>query len=216
MDDFHGPAAERETHPVRIDDVGTADVGLQLRRRNAAVLVAVHRRERVRPQPADARPRLGRDVDLIGVDDAVVVAVVHVARHVGIAAVHVAGHVLVGDERGGAGKHRAAGGVVVVAVAVDDVAHRHLESRVQLGLEPRGEVGVDRIAEDDAGGGDQEDRVPVAVACPIQIAGDRENLAHRPSCGRRRRRRCCASANVDPRVTAIRRRASSRARVMAA
>ncbi len=88
-------AAELDAHAVVVDDRRLDDVLLQLLRRRDAVAVAVDAVEEAGAHAADAGPRVGRDVDLVAVDDAVVVAVDHVARHLRVAAVHVAQHVLV-------------------------------------------------------------------------------------------------------------------------
>ncbi len=177
LDDF---AAELDAHAVVVDDRRLDDELLQLLRRRDAVAVAVDAVEEAGAHAADAGPRVRRDVDLVAVDDAVVVAVDHVARHLRVAAVHVAQHVLVADERCGVRERGAAGGVIEVAVAVDDVAHGLArEARVELALQPRRERLVDRIAEDDAGRRHEKHRVPVAVARAVEIAFDLRDFARR-------------------------------------
>ncbi len=181
MNQIHDVPAERDPHPLRIDDVGRMDVGLQLRRRHEAILVAVDRRKEPRPHATDARCRFRRDVDFIRVDGAVAIAIDHVARHMRVAAVHVPQHVLVGDEPGRVGEDGAARRVIEVAVAVDDVPHRHHEAAAEFLLQPRRERRIDGIAEDDAVARNEKDRVPVAVPSPIQIAGEWKDFASRTS-----------------------------------
>jgi hypothetical protein len=184
VDDLDGLPAKHDPHRLRIDDVGPPDIRLQLLRRDVAVLVAIHRRERGATEAADARRGVGRNTDVLRIDAPVVVAVDHVARHVGIAPVHVAQHVFMRYEGRGICKHAAACRVIEVTVAVDDVTHRHLEAFVQLRPQPACELQVDRVAEDDAGGGDENDRVPVAVAGPVQVGRNLDNLAgRRARCG---------------------------------
>ena len=203
MNQIHRAPAERDPHPLRIDDVGRTDVGLQLRRRHQAVLVAIDRREEARPHAADARRRFRRDVDFVRIDGAVAIAIDHVAGHVRVAAVHVPQHVLVGDEPGRVGEDGAARCVIEVAVAVDDVAHRHLEAAAELVLQPGGERRIDRIAEDDAVARDEKDRVPVAVARPIEIAGERNDLASRPAWLRLHDERRCEQGRDQTRRASV-------------
>ena len=167
-------------HAVVVDDRRLDDVLLQLLRRRDAVAVAIDAVEEAGAHAADAGPRVRRDVDLVAVDDAVVVAVDHVARHLRVAAVHVAQHVLVRDERRRVREHGAARRMIEVAVAVDDVAHGAAgEARVELALQPRRERLVDRVAQDDAGRRHEEHGVPVAVAGAVEIAVDLRDLARR-------------------------------------
>ena len=146
------------------------------------------------------------DVDLIRIDGAVLIAIDHVARHVRVAAVHVPQHVLVRDELGRVGEDVSAGGVIEVAVAVDNVPHRHREAAAELVLQPCRERRIDGIAEDDAVARHEEDRVPVAVPSPIQITGERNDLASRSSWlrlndGQRGEQR--RDQRREPRVSAI-------------
>ncbi len=66
--------------------------------------------------------------------------------------------------------------MIPVTVAVDDVAHRYAEARVELALEPGRERGIERIAENDAVRRDHEDRPPVAVVGAIHVAGHMDDL----------------------------------------
>jgi hypothetical protein len=83
-----------------------------------------------------------------------VIPIDHVARHVRVATIEVAQHVLVADESGGVGEGGSAPRMIEMAVAVDDVTHRHLEPAAELVLQPRRERRVNRIAQDDAVGCD--------------------------------------------------------------
>ena len=71
----------------------------------------------------------------------------------------------------------ASGGVVIVVVAVEHIAHGHAEALVQLGLEPGREVGPDGIGENDAFRRHQECRVVGIVGRPIEISGDVDDFA---------------------------------------
>ena len=180
MHELDDLAAELEAHPVVVDDGRLDDELLELPRRHRAVAIAIERVEEAGAHAADTGPRVGRDVDLVAVDHAVRVAIDHVARHLRVAAVHVAQHVLVTDERRGVRECGAAGGMIEVAMAVDDVAHGAAgEARVELALQPRRERLVDRVAEDDSRGRHEEHRVPIAVASAIEIAFDLRDLARR-------------------------------------
>src|SRR5687768_12691253 len=179
LDDF---AAELDAHPLAVDDRRFDDVLLKLARRRNAVAVAVDAVEESGTHAADATTRVRGDVDLVAVDDAVVVAVDHVAGHLRVTAVHVAQHVFVGDENRRVREDATARRMVEMAVAVDDVADGLArKARVELTLEPWREVLVDRIAEDDSGRSHEKHRVPVAVARAVEIAVDLHDLARRSS-----------------------------------
>jgi hypothetical protein len=91
---------------------------------------------------------------------------------VGGDAVYLGGRVLLGDHGGRVGEDRAAGGVVAVAVAVDHVGNRLAEARRDFGFEPGGGLGVDRVGDDDAFGGDDHGREMELVLEAPDIAGD--------------------------------------------
>ena len=108
MHELDDLAAELDAHAVAVDDRRFDDVLLQLLRRGDAIGIAIDAVEEAGAHAAHAGARVRRDVDLVAVDDAVVVAVDHVAGHLRVAAVHVAQHVLVRDERRGVREHGAA------------------------------------------------------------------------------------------------------------
>src|SRR5262245_34418652 len=94
--------------------------------------------------------RGGRD-DLFELELTVVVAIIHVARHMRIAAVHVAEHALLGDEPRRFRKYGAALDVIPMTVAVDHIADRRVRKSLgELSLEPIGKIRVDGIDDDDA------------------------------------------------------------------
>ena len=93
----------------------------------------------------------------------------------------VPGHVFMRDECGRLGEHLAAGGVVVVRVAVDDIPDRYVETAVELALQPRRSVRVGRIHEDDALRGVEEHPIVAHVTESIEVAGQVNDLPARRS-----------------------------------
>ena len=179
VDQLHALAAERQLHALGVEDVGLPDVGLQLRRRERTVAVAIGRLEESSGHAAAAAVVRQRIDDLVQLEAAVVVAVQHVTGHLRDAPVHVPRDVLVRHDASRVGEHGSAFDVVPVTVAVDHVADRHLEPLGELLLQPGGERRVDRVREDDAVGRDQEDGEVVVAAGAIEIPGDLDDLTGR-------------------------------------
>lgn len=176
VDQFNGFATERDSHALGVGEVGLDDVLLEFGRGYAAVFVGVHLVEEAGAHAADAGVGEGGDVDVFAVEVAVAVAVDHVAGHVGEAAIHVCQHAFLRDDRRCALEHGGAFDVVEVAVAVDDILHRHVEALGEFFLQPRGVGDVQWVGENDAFIRDEEDVVPYAVAGAVEVAGDGADL----------------------------------------
>ena len=69
--------------------------------------------------------------------------------------------------------------VIPMAVAVDDIPHRHFEALGELLFHPRRKGGIDGIGEDDAFRRHHEQRKIVVVACPVNVSLDVDDLADR-------------------------------------
>ena len=123
-------AAELDTHAVAVHDRRPHDVLLQFLRGDLAVLVEIRDVEPSRKHAADPRPRVGRDVNLVAVDDAVVVAIDHVARHLRVTTVHVSQHVLVADESGGRREYGATRGMGKKGVPLETFADNSLVDKM--------------------------------------------------------------------------------------
>ena len=80
-------------------------------------------------------------------------------------------HVFVADEARGVGVDRAAGGVVPMRVAIDDVLDGDVETLVQLGFEPGGHFDADGLDQDDAVGRDHERRNIIVHSRVVDILG---------------------------------------------
>ncbi len=91
-----------------------------------------------------------------------------------------------GDDERGVGEHFAAGAVVGMVVAQNQVLDRPAEAFGKLGLEPSGGVRVDPIGGDDARRRDQENRVMKPVLEPVEVAGDLGDASLRRRLRRRR------------------------------
>ena len=88
-------------------------------------MIAVMTLEEARRHSAYSRMGSGGSRNLLQFELTVIVAVDHVARHVGIPPVHVFEHPLLGDELSGVSEQAAPFDMVPVAVTIDDVPHGH-------------------------------------------------------------------------------------------
>ncbi len=59
-----------------------------------------------------------------------------------------------------------------MTVAVNYVSNRHIETCIQFPFEPVGKIRIDRISEHNALTGHNKNRVPGAVAGPVEVAGN--------------------------------------------
>jgi hypothetical protein len=103
-----------------------------------------------------------------------------------------------GDHHGGVGEDLAAGDMVAVVVAVDEVADRPVPALGDLGLQPLRRLGVDRVRDDHAVRRHREDREVEVVAEAVDLAGDAGDLAHR-----RRRLRLLLALHHGPGVVVV-------------
>ena len=79
--------------------------------------------------------------------------------------------VFMGDD-GGAVKDLTAGDVVAVVVAVDQILDGFVEAFLDFRLQVLGGIGIDRISDNDARIGDQEDRKVEIILKPVEITGN--------------------------------------------
>ena len=179
IDQLDGFAAQRQAHAFGIENVGPADVGLQFRGRQGSIAVTVRGSEEVGRHAATSAVVGKRTDNLLKLEPSVAIAIQHVARHLRNAAIHISTHVLVGDEARSIRKYGAAFDVIPMAMAVDDIANRNLESLSELLFHPCRECRVDRIREDDSFRRDHEQREIVVVARAIDVAFDIDYLAGR-------------------------------------
>ena len=83
------------------------------------------------------------------------------------------------DEARSLGEDAAAGCVIPMMVAVDDIADWNVEARAELVLQPDCEVGVERICENDAVCRDEEHRSVKVVGRLVDAAGDMRDRSSR-------------------------------------
>ena len=185
----HPLAAQADLDLVAVPDGGRVDVAdgpaHDLRAAEHTVVVRVE-------SPELTLRGTGKPLEILGglarLDDAVTVGVQRRDRRVlsddlrqrgrGRRHGQVAEHVGVTYELGRIGEHRPTRRVVPVVVAVDDVAHRHAESRRELLFQPQRELRAERVGEDDPLGRHQECRSGSIGPCVVHAPIDVRDAAH--------------------------------------